>query len=151
MCVASLGLRVEGAACSVLSFVMTFMDIDARRHLLRIERKLDLLLDRQGIEIKLEEHMDAAGTALLEKVEGLNADVKAENAEIVAAGEAIVSAGTKFAELKELVEKQSTGALSDEEAAQLTTLLGETDSSLTAANTELTAHVAALGEDAAAA
>lgn len=131
---------------------MTPLDTDASRTLRRIERKLDLLLEAACIEINMEEKMDAAGEALKTEIEQLDADVKADNEAVIAGGEAVATAGTKFAELKALLEKQASGAaLSDEEAASLTTLTTEVDTSLGAANTSLTEHVKALGEETAAA
>jgi hypothetical protein len=117
------------------------------RTLRRIERKLDLLLKDAGIEIELEEHMDAAGEALQAEVAKIDADEQTELAEIASAGTAVVEAGTKFAELKALIEKQAQGALSDEEAAQLTTLAGEVDTHIGEATTSLTSHVAELTAD----
>lgn len=90
--------------------------------------------------------MDAAGTALQEKIDGLAADVKADNEAVVKGGEAVASAATKFAELKALLEKQATSALSDEEAQTLSTLTDEVDGSLKSGTTELDAHVTQLGE-----
>ena len=118
----------------------------------RIERKLDLLLAAAEITIEEEINMDAAGEALQAKITALDADVTADNEAVVKGGEAIASAGTKFGELKALIEKQASGgALTDEEATTLTTLAGEVDSHLTAATTELDAHITQLGEETAAA
>lgn len=112
---------------------------------------LERLCDDAGIQIELEEKMDAAGTALQEEIDKLDADVSADNEAVVKGGEAVAAAGVKFAELKALVEKQAAGALSDEEAQKLSALAGEVDAHLGTANTELAAHVAQLGEETAAA
>jgi len=95
--------------------------------------------------------MDAAGEAVKQELEGLDADVKDDNAIVVQAAEAVQESGEKFTELKGLLEKQAQGALTDEEATQLSTLAGEVDTSLKTADTELAAHVKTLGEDTAAA
>ena len=92
--------------------------------------------------------MDAAGEALKAEIEQLDEDVAADNEAVIAAGEAVAETGAKFTELKELLEKQAEGeALSDEEAASLTTLAGEVDSSLNTASAQLTTTVKTLGED----
>jgi hypothetical protein len=109
-----------------------------------ILRKLDALTR----EIR---KMDAAGEAVKQELEALDEDVAADNAVVVQAAEAIQASGEKFTELKGLLEKQATGALSDEEAQTLSTLAGEVDASLKTADTELAAHVKTLGEDTAAA
>ena len=95
--------------------------------------------------------MDAAGEALQNEIEKLDTDVVADNEAVVKGGEAVASAGTKFTELKALIEKQATGALTDEEAQKLTSLAGEVDTHLGEATTQLTEHVKQLGEEAAAA
>lgn len=118
----------------------------------RVERKLDALLEAAGIIIDEEIHMDAAGQALQAELEKIDTDEQAELAEIKVGGEAVVNAGTKFAELKALIEKQASGtALTDEEATQMTTLAGEVDTHIGEATTELTTHVTNLNEEAQAA
>ena len=124
---------------------MTYLTL--RRQLGRIERKLDALLADADIEIEELQMADAAGEALQAEVEKIDADEQTELAEIKAGGEAVVTAGEKFAELKALIEKQATGALSDEEAEKLTTLAGEVDTSIGTATTELTSHVQELTGD----
>jgi outer membrane murein-binding lipoprotein Lpp len=116
-----------------------------------LDRKLKPIYDALGVIQQEVDKMDAAGEALQHEIDQLDADVKADNEAVVAGGEAVAAAGTKFAELKALLEKQATGALSDEEATQLTTLAGEVDGHLTSASTELQAHVKTLNEEAAAA
>ena len=123
-----------------------------RRWRERIERKLDLLLLAAGIEIKLEVHMDAAGQALEAEVAKIDADEQTELAQIQAGGEAVVAAGTKFSELKAQIESlKNSGALSDTEAEALLTKANEVDEHIGTATTELTAHVAQLNEESAAA
>lgn len=120
---------------------------NTNRQLRRIERKIDLLLEAAEIEIDLEVQMDEAGAALQAEIEQLDEDVASDNAVVVSLGEAVASAATKFGELKELLEKQSSGALSDEEAEQLTTLATEVDGHLGEANAQATTQVQALGAD----
>ena len=117
------------------------------RRLARIERKLDLLLRDADIEIEELQMADAAGEALQAEVEKIDTDEQTELAEIAAGGEAVVEAGTKFSELKALIEKQASGALSDEEAEKVTALATEVDTSIGTATTALTAHVAELTAD----
>ena len=123
----------------------------SQHQLARIEGKIDLLLDAAGLQLEMEENMTAAGEALQAGVERINADEQTELAEIKTAGEAVVAAGVKFAELKALLEKQSTGALSDEEAQKLELLTGEVDAHIAEGTTALGAHVAQLNEESGAA
>lgn len=96
--------------------------------------------------------MDAAGEALNTAITGLTAEVATDNEAVVNAGNAVAAAGTKFAELKAAVEKAvAGGALSDEEAAALTTASDATGASLTTATTALTEHVTTLSADTASA
>ena len=119
----------------------------SQRQLDRIEGKIDLLLRVGGLQLEMEAVMDEQGTQLQQEVEKIDADQQTELAEVKAAGEAIVAAGAKFGELKALVEKQSTGALTDEEAAKLTALAGEVDSHIGEATAQLGEHVAQLNEE----
>lgn len=139
-------------AGTVVSGLMAITDhMGLRRRLARMERKLDALLAAAGIEIEMEEHMDAAGEALKQKIEGLSEEVGVENEEVVNVGNAVVSAGAKFEELKALLEKQAQAALTDEEAQTLSTLADEVGSHLSTATSELDAHVTKLGEETSAA
>ena len=97
------------------------------------------------------EQMDAAGEALQAELQKVDTEEQETLAEVKAGGEAIVAAGTKFTELKELLAKQAGGALSDEEAAKLTTLADEVGTHIGEATTQLTEHVKQLNEEAAAA
>jgi predicted S18 family serine protease len=115
------------------------LDSTLERHLWPIKRALRLI----GQE---EHHMDQTGEALQQEIAKLGEDVAADNAAIVAGGEAVASAATKFAELKGLLEKQAQGALSDDEATQLTALASEVDEHLGEGTTQLTQHVAELNE-----
>lgn len=118
------------------------------RRLDRMERKLDLLCVAADIEIGMETKMDQAGEALQAEIEQIDTDEQTELAEIKTGGEAVVTAGAKFAELKALIEQQASGeALSDEDAAKLSTLAGEVDTSIGTATTSLTAHVQELTSD----
>ena len=111
-----------------------------------LDRKLQPIRDMLALLVQEVAQMDAAGEALKSKIEGLSADVTADNAAVVKTGEAVAAAGAKFAELKALLEKQASGALSDAEATELATLAGEVDSHLGEATSQLDAHVTQLGE-----
>jgi methyl-accepting chemotaxis protein len=116
-----------------------------------LDRKLRPIERALGLLNREVNQMDATGEALKAAVEQLSGEVQSENEEIVNVATAVTSAGSKFEELKALVEKQTSGALSDEEAEQLSTLLGEVGGHISTATTELTSHVQTLEQDTSAA
>lgn len=116
-----------------------------------LERHLRPIYKALGLIQQEAEMADATGQALEAEIAQINTDEQTELAEIKTGGEAIVAAGTKFTELKELLAKQATGALSDDEAQRLDALATEVDTHLQEGTSALTEHVKALNEEAAAA
>lgn len=131
---------------------MTMIHITKRELEEVLDRKLRPIYRALGLLTQEVTQMDAAGEALKQKIEGLDADVVADNEAVVKGATAIASAGAKFAELKALLEKQASGgALSDEEAQALSTLSDEVGTHLGEATTSLDEHVTELEGDTSAA